>query len=60
MDLCASNETFATAECVGAQTDALQSGAGNGSWEATNISYGNASLLDPQRVRQKGEPAGSH
>lgn len=56
MDLCARNETSMPAECVGAQTDALQNGAGNGSLETTNITYGNVStLLIPQRVRQKGE-----
>lgn len=58
MDLCARNETSVSAECVGAQSDALQSGAGNGSSETTNITYSNVStLLIPQRVRQKGERA---
>lgn len=56
MDLCARNETSTSPECVGAQTDALQSGTGNGSLETTNITYGNVStLLIPQRV--KGERA---
>lgn len=54
MDLCARNETLAPAECVGAQTDALQSAAGNGSAEAANITF-NSSLLAPQRVRHRGE-----
>lgn len=59
MELCARNETSASAECVGAQTDALQSAAGNGSWETANISFSNTfsntSLVGPQRGRQKGE-----
>ncbi|XP_075896302.1 cholecystokinin receptor [Nelusetta ayraudi] len=57
MELCARNETSASAECVGAQTDALQSAAGNGSWETANISFSNTfsntSLVGPQRGRQK-------
>ncbi|KAM9347322.1 cholecystokinin receptor [Symphorus nematophorus] len=54
MELCARNETSTSPECVGAQTDALQTGAGNGSLETTNITYGNMpTLLIPQRVRQK-------
>lgn len=55
MELCARNETSASAECVGAQTDALQSAARNGSWETTNISFSNSSLLASQGARQKGE-----
>uniref|UniRef100_A0A3Q3M5J5 Gastrin/cholecystokinin type B receptor n=2 Tax=Mastacembelus armatus TaxID=205130 RepID=A0A3Q3M5J5_9TELE len=43
-------------ECVGAQTDALQSGAGNESLETSNITCGNAStLLIPQRVKHRDE-----
>lgn len=56
MDLCARNETSMPPECAGAQTDALQSAAGNESLETANITYGNVStLLIPQRGRQKGE-----
>lgn len=55
MDLYARNETFTSPEWVGAQTDALQSGAGNGSLEASNITSGNDSTHIPQRVRYKGE-----
>ena len=56
MELCARNDT--SPECVGAQTDALQSGAANGSLETSNSSYSNMStVLIPQRVRQKGERA---
>ncbi|XP_035532782.1 cholecystokinin receptor [Morone saxatilis] len=54
MELCARNETSTSPECVGAQTEALQNGAGNGSLDTTNITYGNVStLLIPQRARQK-------
>lgn len=57
MDLCVGNETSASAECVRAQTDALQTGEGNGSLETSNISLnGNVSTaLIPQRTREKGE-----
>ena len=56
MELCARNDT--SPECVGAQTDALQSGAANGSLETSNSSYSNMStVLIPQHVRQKGERA---
>lgn len=57
MDLCVGNETSASAECLRAQTDALQSGEGNGSLETSNISLnGNVSTaLIPQRMREKGE-----
>ncbi|XP_070694548.1 cholecystokinin receptor [Pempheris klunzingeri] len=54
MDLCARNETFASSEGAGAQTFKPQSGAGNGSLEASNITCGNvSSLLIPQRVSQR-------
>lgn len=57
MDLCVRNETSVSAECVGAQTDALQIGFGNGSLGTSNISHdGNVSTaLTPQRTREKGE-----
>ncbi|KAL7385377.1 hypothetical protein ABVT39_020831 [Epinephelus coioides] len=55
MDLYARNETFTSPEWVGAQTDALQSGAGNGSLEASNITSGNDSTHIPQRVRYKDD-----
>ncbi|XP_008399603.1 cholecystokinin receptor type A [Poecilia reticulata] len=52
MDLDLRNETFI--ECVRVLQDLMQSGAVNGSLEASNISCGNAStLLIPQRVRQE-------
>ncbi|XP_045909993.1 cholecystokinin receptor [Micropterus dolomieu] len=54
MDLYAQNETSTSLECVGAQTDALQTGAGNGSLETSNITCGNVStLLIPQRVKER-------
>ncbi|KAM3607707.1 uncharacterized protein V6R79_012317 [Siganus canaliculatus] len=49
MDLCLRNETYASPECVGAQTDALQNGAGNATLETTNIT----TELIPQRARQR-------
>ncbi|MEQ2224470.1 hypothetical protein ILYODFUR_007780 [Ilyodon furcidens] len=53
MDLDLRNETFMDSECVRALQDLMQSGAVNGSLEASNISCGNAStLLTPKRVRQ--------
>ncbi|XP_071761354.2 cholecystokinin receptor [Centroberyx gerrardi] len=56
MDFYALNETSAPSECVGAQSDALQNGTGNGSLEPANSTCGNAStLLIPQRVKQKDE-----
>lgn len=57
MDLCVRNETSVSPECVGAQTDALQIGFGNGSLGTSNISHdGNvSSALIPQRMREKGE-----
>lgn len=57
MDLCVRNETSVSAECVGAQTDALQIGFANGSLRTSNISHdGNVSTaLTPQRMREKGE-----
>ncbi|XP_030283160.1 cholecystokinin receptor [Sparus aurata] len=52
MELCARNDT--SPECVGAQTDALQSRTANGSLETSNSSYSNMStVLIPQHVRQK-------
>ncbi|XP_061579346.1 cholecystokinin receptor [Cololabis saira] len=56
MDLYGRNETYLSVECVGALDDALQSRAGNGSLETSNLSCVNASaLLAPQRVRQMEE-----
>ncbi|XP_056899623.1 cholecystokinin receptor isoform X2 [Takifugu flavidus] len=56
MDLCVRNETSVSAECVGAQTDALQIGLGNGSLGTSNISHGGnvSTALTPQRTREKG------
>lgn len=54
MDLCVRNETSASPECVGAQTDALQSG-GNGSLETSSIGSNVSAALGPQRMREKGE-----
>ncbi|KAM6978653.1 cholecystokinin receptor [Tautogolabrus adspersus] len=54
MDLCARNETSASSACVGAQTDALQTGAGNGSLETANVTCCNvSSILIPPHARQK-------
>ncbi|XP_070770890.1 cholecystokinin receptor [Enoplosus armatus] len=54
MDLYVRNETSTSPEYVGAQIDAVQSAAGNGSLETSNITGGNVStLLTPQRVRQR-------
>ncbi|XP_056899613.1 cholecystokinin receptor isoform X1 [Takifugu flavidus] len=55
MDLCVRNETSVSAECVGAQTDALQIGLGNGSLGTSNISHGGnvSTALTPQRTREK-------
>ncbi|XP_031725430.1 cholecystokinin receptor [Anarrhichthys ocellatus] len=56
MDSFARNETFTSPECVGAQTDALQNGAGDGSMGTSNITCGNVStLLIPKRVRHKDD-----
>ncbi|KAM4561369.1 cholecystokinin receptor type A isoform 2-T2 [Fundulus diaphanus] len=53
MDLDLRNETSMDPECAQALQDLLQSGAVNGSLEASNISCGNASTQPiPQRVRQ--------
>lgn len=54
MDLCVRNETSVSPECVGAQTDALQSG-GNGSLETSSIGSNVSAALIPQRMREKGE-----
>ncbi|CAJ1079544.1 cholecystokinin receptor [Xyrichtys novacula] len=56
MELCVRNETFASPACVAAQTDAQQSGAGNGSLETSNITCCNvSSILIPPHVRQRDE-----
>ncbi|XP_015253615.1 cholecystokinin receptor-like isoform X2 [Cyprinodon tularosa] len=53
MDLDFTNETYMDSECVRALQDLMQSGALNGSLEASNISCGNTStLLIPERVGQ--------
>lgn len=54
MDLCVRNETSASLECAGAQTDALHSG-GNGSLEASSLDSNVSASLVPQRMRDKGE-----
>lgn len=55
MDLCLRNETSVSPECVGAQTDALQSG-GNGSLETSSMGSNlSADLIPQQRMREKGE-----
>lgn len=54
MDLCLRNETSVSPECVGAQTDALQSG-GNGSLETSSNGSNVSAALIPQRMREKGE-----
>ncbi|XP_029386700.1 cholecystokinin receptor isoform X1 [Echeneis naucrates] len=54
MDLSAQNETSTSPPCVGAQTDVLQSGVGNGSLE-TNLTCGNAFTLLRPRQRQRDE-----
>ncbi|XP_041662501.1 cholecystokinin receptor [Cheilinus undulatus] len=52
MELCARNDT--SPACVETQTDALQTGAGNGSVETSNITCCNvSSILIPPRTRQK-------
>ncbi|XP_074550730.1 cholecystokinin receptor [Halichoeres trimaculatus] len=55
MDICARNETSASPVCVAAQSDALQSGAGNGSVEISNITCCNVSsiLIPPQRQKDE-------
>ncbi|KAK9537754.1 hypothetical protein VZT92_005338 [Zoarces viviparus] len=56
MDSYVRNETFTSPECVGAQTDALQNGAGDGSMGTSNITCGNVStLITPKRVRHKDD-----
>ncbi|KAM6954916.1 cholecystokinin receptor [Lycodopsis pacificus] len=56
MDSYVRNETFTSPECVGAQTDALQNGAADGSMGTSNITCGNAStLIIPKRVRHKDD-----
>lgn len=54
MDLCLRNETSVSPECVGAQTEALQSG-GNGSLETSSMGSNLSAALIPQRMREKGE-----
>lgn len=53
MDLNLRNETFLATDCAQVLQELMQSGAVDGSLEASNISCGNAStLLIPQRDRQ--------
>ncbi|XP_059199117.1 cholecystokinin receptor [Centropristis striata] len=55
MDFYTRNETFASPECVAAETDAQQNGASNGSLETSNLTCGNVSTLIPQGVRHKDD-----
>ncbi|XP_054471014.1 cholecystokinin receptor [Anoplopoma fimbria] len=56
MDSYVRNETLTSPACLGAQTDALQTGAGNGSLGTSNTTCGNVStLLTPKLVRHKDD-----